>query len=87
MARCVVFVLVKEGLCFVPPFLQGPLSTTPPTLPLCSFTGGKNPFLGICYLVVGCLCVLSAAVFAIMIRFRSRQATSRNPRPGSCHAP
>jgi len=41
-----------------------------------SWQGGKNPFLGICYLVVGCLCVLSAAVFAIMIRFRSRELGS-----------
>jgi len=30
-----------------------------------SFIGGKNPFLGICYLVVGCICFFQGLVFLI----------------------
>jgi hypothetical protein len=34
--------------------------------------GGRNPFLGICYIVVGGLCVLLGAVFTVTQLVRPR---------------
>jgi hypothetical protein len=38
-----------------------------------SFLGGKNPFLGVAYVVVGFLCVAMAAVFAIKQKYGARK--------------
>jgi len=38
-----------------------------------SFLGGKNPFLGIAYIVIGFLCVAMAILFAIKQRFNARK--------------
>lgn len=38
-----------------------------------SWIGGKNPFLGICYLVVGSLCVLAGIIFLILQKFKGRE--------------
>lgn len=38
-----------------------------------SFLGGKNPFLGIAYIVVGFLCIAMAAVFATKQYFGGRR--------------
>lgn len=39
--------------------------------------GGKNPFLGIAYVIVGGLCVLLGAIFAIRHLFKPRFVTCR----------
>eukprot|EP00043_Microstomoeca_roanoka_P005703 m.57417 g.57417 ORF g.57417 m.57417 type:complete len:376 (-) comp13081_c0_seq1:279-1406(-) len=41
-----------------------------------SWQGGSNPFLGICYLVVGSLCMLTVAVFLVLIRYKGRELGS-----------
>jgi hypothetical protein len=38
-----------------------------------SFMGGKNPFLGVAYIVVGVLCLAMAGVFAVKQRFGARK--------------
>jgi hypothetical protein len=38
-----------------------------------SFLGGKNPFLGIAYIVIGFLCIAMAILFAIKQRFNARK--------------
>lgn len=37
--------------------------------------GGRNPFLGIAYIVVGGLCVLLGAIFAVRHLFKPRLVT------------
>lgn len=41
-----------------------------------SWQGGRNPFLGICYLVVGGLCFAIVGVFLILIKFKGRELGS-----------
>jgi len=41
-----------------------------------SWMGGKNPFLGICYLIVGSLMLLFTMVFLIVQRFKGRELGS-----------
>lgn len=40
--------------------------------------GGRNPFLGICYIVVGGICVLLGAIFTVTQLVRPRYVTSRS---------
>jgi len=40
--------------------------------------GGKNPFLGIAYVVVGGLCVVLGTIFAIRHLFKPRFVTCRS---------
>ena len=38
-----------------------------------SWIGGKNPFLGIAYIVVGCLCLIFGVIFLVIhIKVRTR---------------
>lgn len=41
-----------------------------------SWIGGKNPFLGICYIVIGSLCVVFGFVFLIIHKKRTKYVQS-----------